>query len=135
MSMGFNQQDTPDLLSYLLAKFQFQPLPEGNQPAPLSELDLMYQQAEGCKTKAEAAAMALAVFVQFCQAYLMEYQPVQMVAMTEGFGVQLNNQDVVSLTIATLEPGELEDAGDIPVTFGRSQRGQKGVTNVNAIHI
>jgi hypothetical protein len=120
-------QQIPDLLTFLLSKYQVADLGELGEEAHQAPLDVLYAKL---KTPIEQAAamQALQDFLEFGQRYLADHPPQQQIMLDQGFGMALAGGDVVSLVPSQYpDMGHVEDAGDVPVTLGMSVRGQRGI--------
>lgn len=117
-----------ELLEFLLDRYQEQDLGAAGEealPAPLDELD------KTLDTEAErmAARAGITHFLKASRQYLLDHPPQTHIMLAQGFGVQLAGGAEVSLTPNTIEDleGIMENTPTIPVTLGRSIRGQGGV--------
>jgi len=120
--------ETPELLAFLLDKYQEQQLGNaGEEPQP-SELDALYALLED-REQQEAGRTAILHFLDFARQFLLRHPPETQIMLAQGFGVRLSGGYDVCLTPPVFEDlaGTLEPSQAFHVTEGRSIRGQGGV--------
>jgi hypothetical protein len=125
-----HQQEIPHILSYLLARYDAAPLGEAGADQEPTLLDELYA-SFGTQEEKNAAKTAIEHFLAASKEMLQENPPMQQIMLSEGFGVLLAGGDQVAITMPMYGeetmPGQLEAAGDVAVTMGRSLRGQRGI--------
>ena len=136
MPLGPNNQETPELFEFLLNQFTEKQMGmAGEEPEP-SHLDKLFASL-GSAAEQAAAAGALNTFLAFCRQFMLDHPPQTHIMLSEGFGVQLAGGYNVALTPQTQAEaeGDMQDAGDIAVTTGKTMRNMHGVQPSNAIDI
>jgi len=135
MPLGPNNQETPELFEFLLNQFtESQMGMAGEEPEP-SQLQKMFDTMGAPEQR--GAAEALNTFLAFCRQFMLDHPPQTHIMLSEGFGVQLAGGYNVALTPQTQAEaeGDMQDAGDIAVTTGKTMRNMHGVQPSNAIDI
>lgn len=66
-------------------------------------------------------------FISFATGYLKEHRAVENFMLDANFGFRLQNNRIVSLSPDEGRHGQMQDAGSIGVTEGRSQKDLEGV--------
>lgn len=120
------QSGMPSLIELLLQEFQDQCLRQNSEePDPAK---LLYPQH---------AIQAARPLLNFFEAYLNLYRPVQTFPVDFNYGLVLSNnmRCTVSPSIETEAPGSMQASGAIQVTTGKSNPGQNGVITDNPLYI
>jgi len=129
--------ETKELLEFLLDRYQEKDLgAPGEEPrgAPLDELDATLATEE----ERMAARVGIKHFLDASRQFLIDHPPQTHVMLAQGFGVSLAGGYEVCLVPPMIDgelPGSLEHTTVIPITVGRSIRGQGGVTATDAVAV
>jgi hypothetical protein len=136
MPLNQNQQEVPELFQFLLDQFCEAELGEAGQEPEPSALDALFASLPDYASK-EAASAGINAFLAFARQFMLDHPPQTHIMLSEGFGVMLAGGYNVALTPQTeaTEPGGMQEAGDIPVTQGRTMRGQSGIVPSQGVDI
>lgn len=119
--------EIPDIITFLVEKFQEQGMTEPGAPPTPSGLDDL--DAGLLPEEKEAAHKAIEDFAGWCVKFLQEHPPQTQVMLAQGFGVRLAGGFDVALTVAdeNIAKGAMENSTAYSITAGSTIRGQNGV--------